>query len=230
MEIVVSLGIIVSSLLHVLNEKKKWTSPVLVLCLGVGIGENASDAHDVVTDRVGITFGQGHLFGMTSGEGITRQALGAGEQVLVMEAKGVTGFVQTTTRLFGFSGTLQRWVSITLPTSEHILKWAVTPRMIVAQGQQATYGFQSDRGRWKREPWGAGESLQESAVKDSIAVLITDRRALGFSAITGGFFSQDLPVGNHIPDIQINDHVVILHLSDFMLVFRSGLAIWAEVP
>jgi hypothetical protein len=87
MEIVVSLGIIVSSLLHVLNEKKKWTSLVLVLCLGVGIGENASDAHDVVTDRVGITFGQGHLFGMTSGEGITRQVLGAGEQVLVMEAK-----------------------------------------------------------------------------------------------------------------------------------------------
>ena len=223
-------GIIANTFPQVLNRTITGIFIVLVVSLGVGIGQNDSDAHDVVADRVGITSGQGYLFGMTSGEGITRQVLGAGEQVLVMEAKGVTGFVQTTIRLFGFSGTLQRWVSITLPTSEHILKWAVTPRMIVVQGQQATYGFQSDRGRWKREPWGAGESLQESAVKDSIAVLVTDRRALGFSAFTGGFFSRDLPVGNHIHDIQINDHVVILHLSDFMLVFRSELAIWAELP
>ena len=223
-------GIIANWFSQVLNWAIPGISLALVFCLGVGIGQNGSEAHDVVADRVGITSGQGHLFGMTSGEGITRQVLGAGEQVLVMEAKGVTGFVQTTTRLFGFSGTLQRWVSITLPTSEHILKWGVTPRMIIAQGQQATYGFQSDRGRWKREPWGAGESLQDSAVKDSIAVLVTDRRALGFSAFTGGFFSQDLPVGNHIHDIQINDHVVILHLSEFMLVFRSGLAIWAVLP
>lgn len=223
-------GIIANTFLQVLNRTIVGISLALVVCLGLGIGGNGSEAHDVVADRVGITSGQGQLFGMTSGEGITRQVLGAGEQVLVMEAKGVTGFVQTTTRLFGFSGTLQRWVSITLPTSDHILKWAVTPRMIIVQGQQATYGFQSDRGRWKREPWGAGESLQESAVKDSIAVLVTDRRALGFSAVTGGFFSQDLPVGNHIHDIQINDHVVILHLSDFMLVFRSGLAIWAKLP
>ncbi len=223
-------GIIANTFLQVLNRTIVGISLALVVCLGVGIGGNGSEAHDVVADRVGITSGQGHLFGMTSGEGITRQVLGAGEQVLVMEAKGVTGFVQTTTRLFGFSGMLQRWVSMTLPTSDHILKWAVTPRMIIVQSQQATYGFQSDRGRWKREPWGAGESLQESAVKDSIAVLVTDRRALGFSAVTGGFFSQDMPVGNHIHDIQINDHVVILHLSDFMLVFRSGLAIWAELP
>jgi len=230
MEIAVCPGIIASTFLQVINETIKGVSLALVVCVGVGIGQNVSEAHDVVADRVSITSSHGQLFGMTSGEGITRQVLGAGEQVLVMEARGVTGFVQTTTRLFGFSGKLQRWVSITISTSERILKWSVTPRMIIVQGDQATYGFQSDRGRWKREPWGAGESLQNSAVKDSIAVLVTGRRALGVSAFTGGFFSRDLPVGNQIHDIQINDNVVILHLSDFMLVFRSGLAIWTELP
>lgn len=203
---------------------------ILVLWFGVGMGQNVSEAHDVVTDRVSITSSQGQLFGMTSREGISRQFLRAGEQVMEMEAKGDTGFVLTTTRLFGFSGKLQRWVSLTLSTSERILKWAVTPRMIIVQGDQATYGFQSDSGRWKRERWGAGESLQDSAVKNSVAVIVTDRRVLAFSVFTGGFFSQDLPVGNRIHDIQINDNVVILHLSDFMLVFRSGLAIWARLP
>ena len=163
-------------------------------------------------------------------KGLYGNILGAGEQVLVVESKGRTGFVQTNTRLLGFSGKLQRWSFINLPTSERILKWTVTPRMVIASGQQAVYGYQSDQGRWKQEPWGAGESLQESVVKNAIGVLVTGRRALGFSAVTGGFFSQDLPVGNQEPEIQSNDHVVILRLSNSMFVFRSGLGIWAELP
>lgn len=223
-------GIIVNIFLPENHKRVPRIFCVLVVCLAMDIGPKTSDAHDWVSDQVGISSQQGQLFGITSGEGIARLVLRAGEQVVVMEAKGVTGFVQTTTRLIGFSGKLQRWVPFSISTSERILKWSLTPRMIIVQGQQATYGFQSDGARWKREPWGAGESLQHSAVKNSIAVMVTDRRALGFSAFTGGFFSRDLPVGNPIQDLQINDNVVILHLSDFMLVFRSGLAIWAELP
>ena len=203
---------------------------VMMMAMGsIFLASNAA-AQNVITDQVAITSEQGKLFGLTSGEGISREFLASGEDVLVIEAKGVTGFVQTSTRLLGFSGRLNRWVDLTLPTGEQIIKWKVTSRMIVVQGRKAAYGFQSDRGRWKREPWGAGESLKTSAVKAHIAVMVTNRRALGFSAFTGGFFSRDLPAGNQIQEIEINDNVVILHLSGFMLVFRSGLAIWAELP
>ena len=80
-------------------------------------------AQNVITDQVAITSGQGKLFGLTSGEGISREFLASGEDVLVIEAKGVTGFVQTSTRLLGFSGRLNRWVDLTLPTGEQIIKW-----------------------------------------------------------------------------------------------------------
>ncbi len=195
-----------------------------------GVFNSVSAGQKVLTDSVSITTSQGQLFGVTSREGIARQVLGAGEAVLTIEAKGDTGFVQTTERLLGFSGVLQRWVSLPTSTAEHILKWTVTSRMIIVHGEQAMYGFQSDRGRWKREVFGAGETLQHRAVKDSVAVLVTNRRALGFSSFTGGFFPQDLPAGNSIAQIQINDSVIILHMSDSMLVFRSGLAIWAKLP
>ncbi len=198
--------------------------------LVIALWNDGSHAQEVLTDRVSITTSQGQLFGLTSREGIARQVLGAGEEVLTIETKGLTGFVQTTARLFGFSGFLQRWVSLTPSTAERILKSTVTSRMIIVHGEQAMYGFQSDRGRWKREVFGAGETLKQRAVKDSIAVFVTNRRALGFSSFTGGFFPRDLPVRNSIADIQINDSVIILHLSDSMLVFRSGLAIWAELP
>ena len=203
---------------------------ILMMAMGsVFLVSNAA-AQNVITDQVAITSEHGKLFGLTAGEGISREILSSGEDVLVIETKGVTGFVQTSKRLLGFSGRLNRWVDRTLPTGEQIINWKVTSRMIVVQGREAAYGFQSDRGRWKREPWGAGESLENSAVKAHIAVMVTNRRALGFSAFTGGFFPQDLPADNQIQEIQINDNVVILHLSGFMLVFRSGLAIWAELP
>jgi hypothetical protein len=211
------------------SKRVSWVIVMMVAVGSVFLGSHAA-AQNVITDQVAITSGQGKLFGLTPGEGISREILASGEDVLVIETKGVTGFVQTSTRLLGFSGRLNRWVELTLPTGEQIIKWKVTSRMIVVQGRVAAYGFQSDRGRWKRESWGAGESLQHSAVKGDIAVMVTNRRALGFSAFTGGFFPRDLPVGNQIQEIQINDNVVILHLPSLMLVFRSGLAIWAQLP
>ena len=88
-----------------------------------------------------------------------------------------------------------------LSSAEQVAKWTVTSRMIVVQGREAVYGFQSDLGRWKREPWGAGETFVNSVVEDYVGVVITNRRALGFLPFTGGFFSQDLPSGNPIHDM-----------------------------
>lgn len=170
------------------------------------------------------------LFGITAGEGIARQFLASGEDILVVEAKGVTGYVQTTKRLLGFSGRLQRWVDMSFSSAEQIVKGTVTPRMIVVQGREALYGFQSELGRWKREPWGAGETFVNSIIEDQVGVVITNRRALGFSAFTGGFFSQNLPNDSMIDEVQVNDNVVIIHLAGLKLVFRSGLAIWTELP
>ncbi len=224
------MGLSIVKQIFRINSMRVPLGIVMMLAMGnVFVADHAA-AENVITDQVAITSIQGKLFGLTSGEGISREFLSSGEKVLVIEAKGVTGFVQTSIRLLGFSGRLNRWVDLTLPTGEQIIKWKVTSRMIVVQGREAAYGFQSDRGRWKREPWGAGESMRNSAVKADIAVIVTNRRALGFSAFTGGFFSQDLPLDNEIQKIQINDNVVILHLSDFMLVFRAGLAIWAQLP
>lgn len=203
---------------------------LILLIVGLGLGPGYVLAQEVVTDQVSITSERGQLFGITSGEGIARQFLASGEDILIVETKGVTGYVQTTKRLLGFSGRLQRWVEVNLSSAEEVAKWTVTPRMIVVQGREAVYGFQSDLGRWKREPWGAGESLVNSVVEDFVGVLITNRRALGFSAFTGGFFSKDLPSGNPILNTQVNDNVVIIHLSGLTLVFRSGVAIWAELP
>jgi hypothetical protein len=203
---------------------------LMIIGLGFGLWPEHALTQEVITDQVSITSGRGQLFGITSGEGIARKLLSAGEGILAVEAKGVTGFVHTTKRLLGFSGRRQRWVDMNFSSGDEVVKWTVTPRMIVVQGREAVYGFQGDLGRWKRESWGAGETVVNSVVEAHVGVVITNRRILGFSAFTGGFFPHDVPPGNSIHDMEVNDNVIIIHLSELTLVFRSGLAIWAELP
>jgi hypothetical protein len=208
----------------------RMRSVLAMVLWGLVVGPSQVWSQEVLTDQVSITSARGQLFGITSREGIARQVLASGEEVLVVEAKGLTGYVLTTRRLLGFSGRLQRWVEMNLSSSEQVVTSTVTPRMIIVQGRDSVYGFQSDLGRWKRDSWGAGETLVESVIDENVGVVITNRRALGFSALTGGFFSQDLPSDNSIQRLEVNDNIVIIHLSGLMLVFRSGLAIWAVLP
>ncbi len=204
-----------------------WASLFLVVLFLV---PRLSGAQEVITDQVSLLSAQGEIFGITQGEGIARVVLAAGEDIHAMESKGVTGFVLTSQRLLGFSRRLQRWIEVNLSSAEHVINWTVTARMIVVRGKKGIYGFQSDAGRWKHEVWGAGEVFQEGQAAAHIGVWITDRRALGFSAFTGGFFSRDLPSGGRVKTIRVNDNVVILQLEGRNLVFRSGLAIWRELP
>ncbi len=206
-----------------------WGIVMMAAIAGICLANNAA-AQDVITDQVFITSGHGELFGLTSSAGVSRKFLAAGEDVLVIESKGVTGFVLTSTRLLGFSGRLKRWGALTLATGEQIIKWTVTPRMVVVQGREAVYGFHSHSGRWKKESLGAGEAIRENVVDDHVGVMVTNRRVLGFSALIGGFFSRDILSGKRTDDIEINDNVAVIHFGFRKLVFRSGLAIWVELP
>lgn len=187
-------------------------------------------AQDVMTDQVSITFSRGQIFGLTSGEGVARQFLASGEDVVVVEARGVTGYVQTTRRLLGFSGRMQRWMELPLSGAEQIVRWVVTPRLIIAIGKQQGYVFQGELGRWKKEAWGAGEMVADMEVRSHVGVVTTNRRALGFSALTGGFFPLDLPRPVPKENISMNDHIVIVDVAARKFVFRSGLALWTELP
>jgi len=205
---------------------------VLAVALAFGLGQVPLSAwgQEIISDQVSLTVERGQIFGVTSGEGIARQFLASGETIVEMEAKGLTGYVQTNKRLLGFSGRMQRWVEFPLSTAEQILEWNVTPWMVIVIGKRQGYGFQSDLGRWKQESWGAGELLETVHVKSSVGLVLTNRRALAFSANTGGFFSIDLAQPWEGQDVQINDHIVLLHAGGRTFVFRSGLAIWAELP
>jgi len=202
---------------------------LLVASVMVVFGPLFAQAQDKISDEVTVVVTGGRMFGLTSGSGFVRARLSAGEIVVFTESKGINAVAQTSDRLLGFSGTVQRWSQQRLDVSEGIQKIHVTPRLIFVRTDKRLYGFQGPIGRWKVQDLGIQEDHRQTIVEDHVAVVVTDRRVLGFSTFTGGFFSENLSNDEAIEHVEANDNLIVLFTSTRKLVFRSRLAVWAEI-
>jgi len=200
----------------------------IVLCVVVSLGSLYAHAQDKISDEVGVVVSGGRLLGITGGSGLVRVRLSAGETVVFTESKGINAVAQTSDRLLGFSGPVQRWRDQRLDVSENVQKIQVTPRLIFVRTDKRLYGFQGPIGRWKVEDLGIQEEHRQTFVQDHVAVVVTDRRVLGFSTFTGGFFAEDLFNDETIESVEANDNIIVLFTSSRKLIFRSRLAVWTE--
>jgi len=186
-------------------------------------------AQEQITDQVAVTVLRDQVFAATTGEGLIRVNLSAGERVVLMEAEGLNALVITSTRLLGFSGQVQRWSEQRLNLNEEVRDRKVMPRLVMVRTDKRVFGFQGPAGRWKMEEFNLSEEFREMLAATDIAVVITSRRVLGFSAFTGGFFSQDLSTDEVVLETKVNDNIVILSTAARRLIFRAQLGIWAEL-
>lgn len=194
----------------------------------VSLGPMLAQAQDKISDEVVVAVSRGRVLGITSGSGFVSARLSAGETVLLTESKGINALVQTSDRLLGFSGPVQRWREQRLDISESVQKIQVTSRLIFVRTDKRLYGFQGPIGRWKVQDLGVQEEHRQTVVQDHVAVVVTDRRVLGFSTFTGGFFAEDLFNDETIESVEANDNIIVLFTSSRKLIFRSRLAVWAE--
>ena len=188
-----------------------------------------AQAQEKISDQVAVTILPHAVIGVTGGSGMIRTRLSAGERVIAKEARGILAFVQTSSRLLGFTSLLQRWREERLGVSEPIQAFHVTPRLILVQTDRHLFGFQGSQGAWKKMDLDLQEEIRQVVTGDNVAVVITNKHVLGFSAFTGGFFTEDLSNDETIQDVRINDNIAILEMPSRQLIFRSQLAIWAEV-
>ncbi len=200
----------------------------ITVAILVSLGPILAQAQDKISDEVAVAVSRGRVLGITSGGGFVRARLSAGETVLLTESKGINALVQTSDRLLGFSGPVQRWREQRLDISESVQKTQVTSRLIFVRTDKRLYGFQGPIGRWKVQDLGVQEEHLQTVVQNHIAVVVTDRRVLGFSTFTGGFFAEDLSNDETIEHVEANDNIIVLFTSSRKLIFRSRLAVWAE--
>jgi len=201
---------------------------LLVMCL-LNVSSSARAQTPLITDQVLITVLRDQIFAATPGEGLMRADLLAGEEIIKIESKGLNALVQTSARLLGFSAQVVRWSEVRTDLGEKVTDSRVTQSLLFVRTNRRLYGFQGPLGRWKTEDLGVREEIRDTLVAENVAVVVTDRRALAFSAFTGGFFQQDLSTDEPVASSAVNANVVILTTGTRRWIFRSQLAVWAEL-
>ncbi len=204
--------------------------PIIALLACILFPAQFAASQERVSDQVAVTILRDQVVAVTAGESLVRVGLASGERVLGSEARGLNAIVLTPTRLLGFAVQLQRWSEQYLNLNEQVIERKITPRLILVRSDRRVFGFQGTSGLWKVEDLTRlGDDFQQILVGAHVAVVLTNRRALAFSAFTGGFFAQDLSTEDPVIETVVNDNIVILATANRRLLFRSQLAAWGEL-
>jgi len=89
-------------------------------------------------------------------------------------------------------------------------------------------GFLGTVGRFVQERLGPQEDLRSVAVGANVALIVTERVALGLSPEAGGFFPYRLHVKEKIRDVSARANVATIETDQRVLVFRAPTGTWAE--
>jgi hypothetical protein len=105
----------------------------------------------------------------------------------------------------------------------------VLSKFLLVRTDKHVYGFQASVGPWRTMELGTTEEVQATKLSSTLAVVITNRRLLGFSALSGGFYEQDLFLDERILNSDVNDSVILLTTNVRQLFLRSELQEWGEL-
>ncbi len=161
--------------------------------------------------------------------GGVEESLQPGESVVTSGARGHTGFVQTSTRLLGFSAGLRQWREVSMGVEERIGRHQLLPFLILAHSNQQVYGFQETRGHWTTVSLGPSEKVAQLSGHGHVAVAITNERALGFSTYTGGFFNIAWTPEERVLSVDGSQNGMVVRTSSRTVIFKSQSTGWTEV-
>jgi hypothetical protein len=157
------------------------------------------------------------------------ERLERGEAVLYTRSQGRVGVVVTDRRMLAIgtgSGSFQvaRYRKGEGPPSDV----KIGDRIALAMMQSRAVGFDGNSHNIVESTIGPREIVLDTAVGPNVAMVVTDRRALGLSADRGGFFELRLRVGEQFQSVSAYANHATLQTSQRLLIFRGPDAAWEE--
>ena len=157
------------------------------------------------------------------------ERLERGEAVLYTRSQGRVGVVVTDRRMLAIStgsGSFQvaRYRNGEGPPAAVELG----DRVALAMMPSRAVGFDGNSHNIVESTIGPREKVLDTAVGPNVAMVVTDRRALGLSADRGGFFDLRLRVGEQFQSVSAFANHATLQTSQRLLIFRGPDAAWEE--
>jgi len=163
----------------------------------------------------------------TGGQRSTR--LDIDEKVLWSSARGRVGVVLTDHRMLAVSTVSaswqeKRWRRAERPPADVVLG----ARVAVAASDLRAFGFDGGSGRIVESGLGPREAVWAVNAGDNVGVVVTDRRALGVSAATGGFYPVRIRIDERLDGVSALASVLTLTTNERILIFRAFTRTWEE--
>jgi hypothetical protein len=162
------------------------------------------------------------------GSGRLKFRLDLDEQVLWSGARGQIAIVLTSRRLLGATPRSAAWqveryrLNETPPPAAQL-----SQRLAVAVTSQRVLGFFGN-GTWTEIRLGLREIVVDTQVGPGTAVVVTNRRALGLSSSSGGFFETGLQIREEIASVRTLSSIATITTSHRTLVFKGPSGRWTS--
>jgi hypothetical protein len=162
------------------------------------------------------------------GSGRLKFRLDLDEQVLWSGARGQIAIVLTSRRLLGATPRSAAWqveryrLNETPPPAAQL-----SQRLAVAVTSQRVLGFFGN-GTWTEIGLGLREIVVDTQVGPGTAVVVTNRRALGLSSSSGGFFETGLQIREEIASVRTLSSIATITTSHRTLVFKGPSGRWTS--
>jgi hypothetical protein len=184
-------------------------------------------------DRIDVALVDRQLLAIRAGGGsaVVAVDLELGETVLAKGSRGLVGIAMTSNRLLGVTSTSSGWHELRYRVRERAeppATYELGDRIALVALPHRIAGFVPGGTGWVELALGPGEIPARVQARTNVAVAITSRRAIGFSA-RSGFIEIPLMPDESEPSISLEDSTATLTTDHRVLVFRSGAVVWREV-
>jgi hypothetical protein len=162
------------------------------------------------------------------GSGRLAMRLERNEEVLFYGSRGRVAVVLTTQRMLGATPVSASWQEERYRLTERPLDHAILSQSLalVVTPQRALAFFGT--GNWAEQTLGPREYVITSELGPAAGVVVTQRRALGISTETGGFFETKLRLKERIESVRAISSIATITTSQRTLIFKGPSGLWVE--
>ncbi len=163
------------------------------------------------------------------GGGQTAIELELGENVLWSRSRGRVGVVLTDRRVLAVATGSAAWQVARYRRTEQVPSGALLgDRVALLHTADRVLAFNGSSGNLVEYRLGPQEYVVDSRTGANVALVITNRAALGMSPQAGGFFRVSLQVRERIVELIPRSNLATLRTDRRLLVFRGPSGTWEE--
>jgi hypothetical protein len=204
---------------------------VLAALPGAGAHARAQTTPDEVplADVVEVLFIDRDLVAVDAqGGGQTTQRLRLGEILLWKGSQGKVGMAFTDQRILAVASESAAWAREERLLDEVLPERALLgDRVALAATSRRVLGFTS-AGNIIESSLGLRERVLVARTGENVAVLVTDRRALGVSPQAGGFFATPIQLEERVESVEAVSNLATVTTDRRVLIFRGPFGSWEE--